>query len=166
MFAAGFCKIYWCWGSFASVFVACADFCEMSLSQSFFCKMSLSQGSAQFRFIFLLFVRTYSSRLFAKFFDLRSWLSVSSPLRLVGTPSPLPRGSSFSNHAKTVKPEHITWNFIERFCISGKQKKGNSRITYPEKREPAYCLRTPSIFAYLSHGVEREFSGQYFGSYS
>ena len=56
-------------------------------------KMSLSQGSAQFRFLFLLFVRFFCSRLFAKFFALCSWLSVSSPLRSVGTPSPLPRGS-------------------------------------------------------------------------
>ena len=63
----------------------------------FFCKMSLSQGSAHFRFLFfaLNFVKFFCSRLFAKFFDLRSWLSVSSPLRSVGTPSPLPRGFLF-----------------------------------------------------------------------
>ena len=55
--------------------------------------MSLSQGSAQFRFICLLFVRIFCCRIFAKFFDLRSWLSVSSPHRSVGTLSLLPRGS-------------------------------------------------------------------------
>ena len=49
---------------------------------------SLSQGSAKFRFLFLalIFVRFFCRRLFAKFFDLRSWLSVSFPLRSVGTP--------------------------------------------------------------------------------
>ena len=128
--------------------------------------LSLSQSSAKCRLIFLLFVRTSCRRLFAKFFEFRSWLSVSSPLRSVGTPSPLPRGSFFSHYANNVEPEHLTWNCIESFCISGNQKKGNSRITNPEKREPVYCLRTPSIFACLSHGVEREFAGQYFGSYS
>ena len=55
--------------------------------------MSCSQSSAQSRFVFLFFVRTFCSRLFAKFFDLRSWLSVSSPHRSVGTLSLLPRGS-------------------------------------------------------------------------
>ena len=93
-----------------------------------------------------------------------------SPLaRPLGRLGPLPLslvGPFFSNYVKTVKPEHITWNCIERLCISGNQKKGNSRITNPEKSEPVYCLRTPSIFARLSHGVEREFAGQYFGSYS
>ena len=85
--------------------------------------MSLSQGSAQCCFFILIFVRTFCSRLFAKFvafavlctlslpsllflrtfcrrlfakfFDLRSWLSVSLPLRSVGTPPPLPRESCF-----------------------------------------------------------------------
>ena len=40
-----------------------------------------------------------------------------------------------ANHAKTVKPEHITWNFFEGFHISGNQKKGNSCIRTPEKKE-------------------------------
>ena len=39
------------------------------------------------------FVKFFCSRLFAKCFDLRSWLSVSSPHRSVGTLSLLPRGS-------------------------------------------------------------------------
>ena len=41
----------------------------------------------------LHFVKFFCSRLFAKCFDLRSWLSVSSPHRSVGTLSLLPRGS-------------------------------------------------------------------------
>ena len=67
-------------------------------------KMSLSQGSAQFRFLFLLFVRFFCSRLFAKFFALCSWLSVSSPLRSVGTPSPPPRGSCFIKPGNSLEP--------------------------------------------------------------
>ena len=67
----------------------------MSLSQGsakcrFLCfafLVSLSQSSAKCRFILLLFVRTFCSRLFAKFFDLRILLSVSSPPRSVGTSS-------------------------------------------------------------------------------
>ena len=57
--------------------------------------MSLWQSSAKCRFICLLFVRTFCSRLFATFFDFLGWLSVSSPRRSVGTPSPspFPRGS-------------------------------------------------------------------------
>ena len=66
--------------------------------------MSLSQGSAFCRFLFLLFVRTFCSRLFAKFFDLRSWLSVSSPLRSVGTPSPLPSGSCSFKPGNNLEP--------------------------------------------------------------
>ena len=112
--------------------------------------MSLSQSSAKCRFIFLLFVRTFCSRLFAKFFEFRSWLSVSSPLRSVGTPSPLPRGSFFSNQAKTVKPEHITWNFIERFCIAGNQKKAYSRITKPDTRNPCNVF-VRLIYSHASH---------------
>ena len=94
--------------------------------------MSLSQRSVQCRFFILLFVRTFCSRLFAKFvafaglgilslpflhfvrtlcsrlfakfFDLRSWLSVSSPLRSVGTPSPLPRGSCSFKPGNNLEP--------------------------------------------------------------
>ena len=43
-------------------------------------------------------------RLFATFFDLRSWLSVSSPLRSVGTPSPLPRGSCSFKPGNNLEP--------------------------------------------------------------
>ena len=49
-------------------------------------------------------MRTFCSRLFAKFFDLRSWLSVSSPLRSVGTPSPLPRGSCSFKPGNNLEP--------------------------------------------------------------
>ena len=49
-------------------------------------------------------MRTFCSRLFAKFLDLRSWLSVSLPLRSVGTPSPLPRGSCFFKPSNNLEP--------------------------------------------------------------
>ena len=47
---------------------------------------------------------TFCSRLLAKFFDLRSWLSVSSPHRSVGTPSPLPRGSCSFKPGNILSP--------------------------------------------------------------
>ena len=76
------------------------------LAEFFLCPMSLSQGSATFRFLFwaLLFVRFFCRRLFANFFDLRSWLSVSLPFRSVGTPSPLPRGSCFVQPGNNLEP--------------------------------------------------------------
>ena len=79
---------------------------ELSLSRVFFGQMSLSQGSAKFRFLFLalIFVRFFCRRLFAKFFDLRSWLSVSLPLRSVGTPSPPPRESCFFKPRNNLEP--------------------------------------------------------------
>ena len=49
-------------------------------------------------------MRTFFRRLFAKFVDLRSWLSVSSPLRSVGTPSPLPHGSCFIKPGNSLEP--------------------------------------------------------------
>ena len=55
-------------------------------------------------FLDLLFVRFFCRRLFAKFFDLRSWLSVSLPLRSVGTPSPLPRGSCSFKPGNNLEP--------------------------------------------------------------
>ena len=97
-----------------------------------FCQMSLSQGLAQCCFFILIFVRTFCSRLFAKFvtfavlctlalpsllflrtfcrrffakfFDLRSWLSVSLPLRSVGTPSPPSRESRFFKPRNNLEP--------------------------------------------------------------
>ena len=71
---------------------------------AFSLNLSLSQGSAFCRFLFLFFVRTFCSRLFANFFDLRSWLSVSSPLRSVGTPSPSSRESCFFNPRNNLEP--------------------------------------------------------------
>ena len=72
-------------------------FGEMSLSQSFFVPNVAFAGLCHISlpFLDLLFVRSFCRRLFAKFFDLRSWLSVSLPLRSVGTPYPPPRVSCF-----------------------------------------------------------------------
>ena len=49
-------------------------------------------------------MRTFCSRLFAKCFDLRSWLSVSLPLRSVGTPSPPNRESCFFQPRNDLEP--------------------------------------------------------------
>ena len=55
-------------------------------------------------FFALPFVKFVCRRLFAKFFDLRSWLSVSLPLRSVGTPSPLPREPCFLKPRNNLEP--------------------------------------------------------------
>ena len=55
-------------------------------------------------FLALLFVRFFCRRLFAQIFDLRSWLSVSLPLRSVGTPSPPSRESRFFKPRNNLEP--------------------------------------------------------------
>ena len=69
-------------------------------------QMSLSQGSAIFCFLFWIYFSCgfFCRRLFAKFFDLRSWLSVSLPLRSVGTLSPSPRESCFCKPRNNLEP--------------------------------------------------------------
>ena len=78
----------------------------MLLSQCFFASNVVFAGVCHISlpFLDLLFVRFFCRRLFAKFFDLRSWLSVSLPLRSVGTPSPLPRGSCFFKPGTNLEP--------------------------------------------------------------
>ena len=159
MFSAGLCKTYWCWCSFASIFVAFAEFC----------KMSLSQGSAQFRFLFLLFVRTFCSRLFAKFvafsglgilslpfllfvrtfcsrlfakfFDLRSGLSVSLPLRSVGTLSPSPRESCFCKPRNNLEPCTASLELCRRVWH---RRKSEQRIFGLQSTQPNGTLILPS----------------------
>ena len=74
--------------SFAPIFAKCRSRSGFLSNVAFagFCLFSLP-------FFALNFVKFFCSRLFAKCFDLRSWLSVSSPHRSVGTLSLLPRGS-------------------------------------------------------------------------
>ena len=74
--------------SFAQIFAKCRSRSGFLSNFAFagFCLFSLP-------FFALNFVKFFCSRLFAKCFDLRSWLSVSSPHRSVGTLSLLPRGS-------------------------------------------------------------------------
>ena len=78
----------------------------MSLSQSLFGSNVAFAGFCPILlpFLALLFVRFFCRRLFAKFFDLRSWLSVSLPLRSVGTPSPPPRGSCSFKPGNNLEP--------------------------------------------------------------
>ena len=74
--------------SFAPIFAKCRSRSGFLSNFAFagFCLFSLPLFA-------LHFVKFFCSRLFAKCFDLRSWLSVSSPHRSVGTLSLLPRGS-------------------------------------------------------------------------
>ena len=64
-----------------------------------------------------------------------------------------------------MKLEQTPWNITEVFCISGNQKKGTPCIRKSEQRKPLHSIRTPSTFACLPHGVELEFTVQYFVSY-
>ena len=78
----------------------------MSLSQSLFASNVAFAGFCHILlpFLALLFVRFFCRRLFAKFFDLRSGLSVSLPLRSVGTLSPSPRESCFCKPRNNLEP--------------------------------------------------------------
>ena len=76
--------------------------------------------------------------------DLRSWLSVSLPLRSVGTPSPLPRGSCFFNQETTSNLVQIPWNFVEGLCIAGNPNKGNSVISKFDQTEPFVLSSYPN----------------------
>ena len=85
--------------SFAQVFAKCRSRSGFLPNVAFagFCLFSLP-------FFALNFVKFVCRRLFAKFFDLRSWLSVSLPLRSVGTPSPPPRESCFFKPRNNLEP--------------------------------------------------------------
>ena len=78
----------------------------MLLSQCFFASNVVFAGVCHISlpFLDLFFVRFFCRRLFAKFFDLRRWLSVSLPLRSVGTPSPPPRESCFFTPRNILEP--------------------------------------------------------------
>ena len=85
--------------SFAQVFAKCRSRSGFLPNVAFagFCLFSLP-------FFALNFVKFVCRRLFAKFFDLRSWLSVSLPLRSVGTPSPPSRESRFFKPRNNLEP--------------------------------------------------------------
>ena len=85
--------------SFAQVFAKCRSRSGFLPNVAFagFCLFSLP-------FFALNFVKFVCRRLFAKFFDLRSWLSVSLPLRSVGTPSPPNRESCFFQPRNDLEP--------------------------------------------------------------
>ena len=123
------CLVYWYFSSFAfrSLLAKCC------FRSGFLHQMSFSQGSATFRFLFwvyisllfldLLFVRFFCRRLFAKFFDLRSGLSVSLPFRSVGTPSPPPRESGFFNPRNNLEPCTDSLELRRRICHRRKSEQ-------------------------------------------
>ena len=92
---------------FSKILTNFATFCKKSEKKSTIlnekieirerCKVSLP-------FFALNFVKFVCRRLFAKFFDLRSWLSVSLPLRSVETPSPPSRESRFFKPRNNLEP--------------------------------------------------------------
>ena len=94
----------------------------------------------------LHFVITFCSRLFAKFFDLRSWLSVSSPLRSVGTPSPLPRGSCSFKPGNNLEP---CTDFLELCRRALHLRKSEQRIFGYQMLSATSTKRNPcSVFAF------------------
>ena len=143
-FCACFCRIYQFWCSFVCISVAFAGFCKMSCH-------------------FFDFLEDHLQSPFRQFFSIYVACSpLACPLGRLG-PLPLPR-VFLSNQDKTMKLEQTPWNVTGWFA--GNQKKRNSCIRKSEKKKPLYFVRTPSIFACLSHGVDLKIIGQYFVSYS
>ena len=114
--------------------------------------LSLSQSSAKCRLIFLLFVKTFCSRLFAKFFDLRCLLSVSSPLRSVGTPSPLPRGSCSFKPGNNLEPCTDSLEPCRR--VWHRRKSEQRKFGYQQTR-PNGTLVVSSYSTYIRRLVTR-----------
>ena len=103
------------WSKFSKILGNFAKFCKNQRNfQRFLTKILRLENGANVAFVgfchsslpflALLFVRFFCRRLFAKFFDLRSWLSVSLPLRSVGTPSPPNRESCFFQPRNNLEP--------------------------------------------------------------
>ena len=86
--------------------------------------------------------------------DLRSWLSVSSPHRSVGTLSPLPRGSFFYQTRRKPFNLSISLGTVSKGLASQEIRKKELRLSENRitKREPFYCLRMPYMVACSSHG--------------
>ena len=110
----------------------------MSLSQSLFASNVAFAGFCHILlpFLALLFVRFFCRRLFAKFFDLRSLLSVSLPLKSVGTPPPLPRESCFYNPRNNMNHVQTPWNSVDGFGIALNPNKGHSVSSQLDQTEP------------------------------
>ena len=126
----------------------------MSLSQSLFASNVAFAGFCHILlpFLDLLFVRFFCRRLFAKFFDLRSLLSVSLPLKSVGTPPPLPRESCFYKPRNNMNHVQTPWNSVDGFGIALNPNKGHSVSSQLDQTELWQCRHIPSLFASLSHG--------------
>ena len=113
--------------------VAFAEFFLSNVAFAVFCPFSLP--------VFALnFVRFFCSRLFAKFFDLRSWLYVSSPHRSVGTLSPLPRGSFFYQTRRKPCTLSISLGTVSKGLASQEIRKKELRLS-----ENRITQREPSI---------------------
>ena len=135
--------------SFAQVFAKCRSRSVFLSNFAFagFCLFSLPLFA-------LHFVKFFCSRLFAKCFDLRSWLSVSSPHRSVGTLSLLPRGSFVYQTRRKPCTLSISLGTVSKGLASQEIRKKELRLSENRltKKEPFYCLRMPYMVACSSHG--------------
>ena len=133
--------------SFAQVFAKCRSRSGFLPNVAFagFCLFSLP-------FFALNFVKFVCRRLFAKFFDLRSWLSVSLPLRSVGTPSPLPRGSFSFKPGNNLEPCTDSLELCRR--VLHLRKSEQRKFGYQQTR-PNGTLVVSSYSTYIRRLVTR-----------
>ena len=131
---------------FAQVFSKCRSRSGFLSNFAFagFCLFSLP-------FFALNFVKFFCSRLFAKCFDLRSWLSVSSPHRSVGTLSPLPRGSFFNQTRRKPCTLSISLGTVAKISDNWKPENRNLGIFILYSRD--FSLQPP--FADVLSGLLR-----------
>ena len=115
----------------------------MLLSQCFFASIVVFAGVCHISlpFLDLLFVRFLCRRLFAKFFDLRSGLSVRLPLRSVGTLSPSPRESCFCKPRNNLEPCTASLELCRRVWH---RRKSEQRIFGLQSTQPNGTLILPS----------------------
>ena len=88
----------------------------------------------------------FCSRLFAKCFDSRSWLSVSSPHRSVGTLSPLPRGSFFIKPGENHVPCTYNLELCRRVLHLRKSEKRNFVYQKPNNKKGTLLLSSYAIY--------------------
>ena len=119
---AGICKIHWCWCNFAFISAAFAEFCKY--------RFWFSWGPSVVAFS-------------PNFIDLRSLLSVSPPLRSVGT-SPLSLVGFFIYPGQN----HEAWtNALEHYG-------GVLHIRKSEKSNPLYQeIRTKETLVFYSNSI-------------
>ena len=97
-------------------------------------------------------MRFFCRRLFAKFFDLRSWLSVSLPLRSVGTPSPPPRESCFFKPRNTLEPCTDSLELCRRVWHRRKSEQRTFGLQSTRPNGTLVLSSSPKYTRGLSHG--------------